>query len=64
MDKTKRPKYRDIGEDFSPKQLKANDRALDSMKEVFDKMTPEEKKVYIEELKRDIESSKNPIKLL
>lgn len=64
MEKTKIPKYNDIGEDFTEEQLKANDRALDSMKEVFDKMTPEEKKVYLEELKRDIDASKHPIKLL
>lgn len=64
MEKTKIPKYNDIGEDFTEEELKANDRALDSMKEVFDKMTPEEKKVYLEELKRDIEAAKHPIKLL
>lgn len=64
MEKIKITKYNDIGEDFTEEQLKANDRALDSMKELFDKMTPEEKKVYLKELKKDIEAAKHPIKLL
>lgn len=64
MSETKKNKYVDIGDDFTEEQLISNDKALDSMKEVFDKMTPEEWKIYLKELKRDIESSKNPIKLL
>jgi len=42
MSQPKKNKYIDIGDDFTEEDLKANDRALDSMKEVFDKMTPEE----------------------
>ena len=42
MSETKKNKYVDIGDDFTEEQLISSDKALDSMKEVFDKMTPEE----------------------
>jgi hypothetical protein len=50
MSETKKNKYVDIGDDFTEEQLISSDKALDSMKEVFDKMTPEEWKIYLKHL--------------
>ncbi|MBK8394041.1 MAG: hypothetical protein IPL26_02195 [Leptospiraceae bacterium] len=50
MSETKKNKYVDIGDDFTEEQLISSDKALDSMKEVFDKMTPEELKIYLKHL--------------
>ena len=60
MEKTKIPKYSDIGDDFTEEQLIANYRALDSMKEVFDKMTPNER----EEYKKWLSMKSIPMKLV
>ena len=50
MSQPKKNKYVDIGDDFTEEDMKASDRALDSMKEVFDKMTPEEWEIYLKQL--------------
>jgi|GEM_PF-2687736 len=49
-ERNKKNKYVDIGDDFTEEQLISNNKALDSMKEVFDKMTPEEWEIYLKQL--------------
>ncbi len=53
-------KYRDIGVDFTPEDEELILRIHIEMP----KMSPEEEAEYDKELKRDIEASKHPIKLL
>ena len=52
--------YGDIGIDLTEEDEQIFDKVRAEMLE----MTPEEEAIYLEELKRDIEAAKHPIKLL
>jgi len=52
--------YGDIGIDLTEE----DEQIFDKVRAEMPEMTPEEEAIYLEELKRDIEAAKHPIKLL
>jgi|266.fasta.fasta_contig_31_4979322_length_451_multi_5_in_0_out_0_2 hypothetical protein len=52
--------YGDIGIDLTEE----DEQIFDKVRAEMPEMTPEEEAIYLKELKRDIDASKHPIKLL